>query len=726
MKLRLPSWAVLLLICVAVGGALGLVNSLTEGPIAQQAVEAANAARRDSFADADSFEQVELAGDSGVDTCYMAMKDGQLAGYVAQVTVTGFGGPIEIHVGMDMEQTITGIKVGGSAFSETPGLGAKAKDPEFMDQFAGLTIPTQLGSDGLDAITGATITSGAVSSGVNKAGYFIRDLIDPPAEDNRPEDLQFGGVLPGATTKEEQTAPVGIDKLYTSDAGVVLYVTGKGRNGDMQVQVGVGHSGQVAGVYIDPAMHKETEGLGDLVEESYFWGQFIGNTGSFAVGENIDAVSGATITSETVIDCVNRAVAAAQPYLDVSLAVDIPEMGEAAVPPTETETGNETSSVRRTQVVKTGSGVTVLSAQDWAAEYPEIYASYLANNDNSEVKDHVEEYPMIGVVYEGMAFNKYYGTARGHTYTVQDVTATGRPHALANCFSCKTPDFTAKVNEMGDLAYTLPFADVLAEVNEGVSCYNCHANTGNELVITHTYLSDALGEELKAVDAATLSCAQCHVEYYFHPNTKATTLPYTSLATMTPDAILDYYNNTMVNGQNFADYTNPRSGVRQIKVQHPEFETYMGEGSVHKDTFTCADCHMSKSVAADGTPYTSHYWMSPLDNQALLEGTCSQCHENLPKQVSDIQEEAERRTYAIGYELEALTEKLVLAVESGLYTEEELSAIRAIARDAQFYWDFVFVENSEGAHNSQLTKQCLDKAETLLNQAMGLFKTQEG
>ena len=68
----------------------------------------------------------------------------------------------------------------------------------------------------------------------------------------------------------------------------------------------------------------------------------------------------------------------------------------------------------------------------------------------------------------------------------------------------------------------------------------------------------------------------------------------------------------------------------------------------------------------------------------------------------------------------------MLAVESGLYTEEELSAIRAIARDAQFYWDFVFVENSEGAHNSQLTKQCLDKAETLLNQAMGLFKTQEG
>ena len=717
MKFQVPAWAILLVICIVVGAALGVVNGLTEGPIAQRAIEAANEARRSSFSEADAFEEMELSADSGVDACYAAMKDGQLIGYVARVTVTGFGGPVEIHVGMDLNQTITGITVGGSKFAETPGLGAKAKEEDFTAQFTGLTIPTQLG-EGVDAITGATITSGAVSSGVNKAGYYIRDVIDPPAADNRPEDLQFGGVLPGATTKEEQTPPAGIDKLYTSDAGVVLYVTGKGRNGDMQVQVGIGHSGQVAGVFIDPAMHKETEGLGDLVEESYFWGQFIGSTGTFAAGENIDAVSGATITSETVIDCVNRAVAAAQPYLDASLAVDISQMGEVSAPAEPEKSGVS----KRAQVVKTGSGVTVLSAQDWAETYPEIYASYLANSENDEVLDHVEEYPMIGVVYEGMAFNKFYGTARGHTYTVEDILATGRPHALANCFSCKTPDFTAKVNELGDLAYTMKFEDMLAEVNESISCYNCHANSGDELVITHTYLSDAIGEELKDVEAATLSCAQCHVEYYFHPVTKATTLPYTSLATMSPDAILSYYENTMVNGQPFADYTNPRTGVRQIKVQHPEFETFMGEGSVHRDDFTCADCHMSKSVAANGTPYTSHYWMSPLENESLLEDTCAECHQNLTAEVAAIQEEAERRTYAIGYELEALTEKLVLAVESGEYTEEELNAIRDIARDAQFYWDFVFVENSEGAHNSALTKQCLDKAETLLNQAMGLFK----
>ena len=180
MKLRLPSWAILLIICIVVGGMLSMVNSLTAGPIEQRAIEAANLARQACFADADSFEPMELSADSGVDACYAALKNGELVGYVAQVTVTGFGGPLEIHVGMDLEQTITGINVGGSKFAETPGLGAKAKDPEFMAQFTGLTIPTQLG-EGVDAITGATITSGAVSSGVNKAGYFIRDVIDPPA-----------------------------------------------------------------------------------------------------------------------------------------------------------------------------------------------------------------------------------------------------------------------------------------------------------------------------------------------------------------------------------------------------------------------------------------------------------------------------------------------------------------------------------------------------------------
>jgi nitrite reductase (cytochrome c-552) len=168
--------------------------------------------------------------------------------------------------------------------------------------------------------------------------------------------------------------------------------------------------------------------------------------------------------------------------------------------------------------------------------------------------------------------------------------------------------------------------------------------------------------------------------------------------------------------------------VRQIKVQHPEFETFMGEGTIHGEggsaltTYTCADCHMGTVRAEDGSTYPNHYLTSPLENRALIEAECSACHADLVSEVKAVMKEVDERTTAISDELVELTETLAKAVESGEYTEEELDAIRSLARDAQFYWDFVFVENSEGAHNPALTNDCLDKAESLTQQALGMFK----
>jgi formate-dependent nitrite reductase cytochrome c552 subunit len=62
------------------------------------------------------------------------------------------------------------------------------------------------------------------------------------------------------------------------------------------------------------------------------------------------------------------------------------------------------------------------------------------------------------------------------------------------------------------------------------------------------------------------------------------------------------------------------------------------------------------------------------------------------------------------------------ATEAYGSSEDELNAIRELNRKGQFYWDFVFVENSEGAHNSRLTTECLDKAEGFINEALGLIK----
>jgi len=82
----------------------------------------------------------------------------------------------------------------------------------------------------------------------------------------------------------------------------------------------------------------------------------------------------------------------------------------------------------------------------------------------------------------------------------------------------------------------------------------------------------------------------------------------------------------------------------------------------------------------------------------------------------------EERTIAIGNKLAQLTDKLADAVASGKYTDEQLDAVRALNRKGQWYWDFVFVENSNGVHNPTLTQHCLDQAQVFMDQASGLMQ----
>ena len=374
--------------------------------------------------------------------------------------------------------------------------------------------------------------------------------------------------------------------------------------------------------------------------------------------------------------------------------------------------------------VETKSGVVVLHAEDWKEAFPHQYETWLQNSENDEIVDYLEQYPYLRTLYEGYGFAIDYGSARGHFYNVQDIEATGRPHPLANCWTCKTPDFTNMVNEEGVEAYKKEWTEVQAQVTEGISCYSCHANTPGEITVTHTYWIDAVGEDFDKIAPANLACGQCHNEYYFAPDTKATSIAHSSLAGMAPEAMLAFFNDgsNFPTGEPFVDWTNPRTGVKQIKVQHPEFETYLGAGSQHAGLFTCADCHMAKVTAEDGTVYHSHYLTSPLQNEELIANTCSLCHNGsvqpeLPELVASIQAATEERTNAIGFQLQDLTEKLAEAVAGGA-TDEQLAEARSLARDAQFYWDFVFVENAEGAHNSTLTNDCLERAEFLCAEAV--------
>ncbi len=174
---------------------LGIVNQVTEPLIEQNKINTRNAAMEELIPGAEfedmktnlSAEQVADAGvtlpagrtAAAISGVYKATVDGQEAGYCVQVNPKGFGGALTIIVGVRNDGTIAGIKVTGHA--ETPGLGAKAQtDSAWVAQYQGAAADGQLmvSKDGgtINAITGATITSRAVTDGVNTAAAYIATL----------------------------------------------------------------------------------------------------------------------------------------------------------------------------------------------------------------------------------------------------------------------------------------------------------------------------------------------------------------------------------------------------------------------------------------------------------------------------------------------------------------------------------------------------------------------
>jgi electron transport complex protein RnfG len=309
------AWLILCLITVVAAFALSLTNMVTEGPIAEQKLKASNAARTAVFADADAFAEQPVAEGSKLDSVYAAERGGQTVGYVLQATVSGYGGPIEVVLGVDNAGKITGISVGGSAFAETAGLGTRTREPAFTGQFIGLTAAPELGVN-VDAISGATISSTAVTSAAKRCYQYWQTL---------------AGVAAPAVTE----APLTAENVKT--------VTVRGYASEFTVTVGFSADGTIEGVQIGGDGFAETEGLGARVLEAAFRDQFIGKKAPVSYGDGIDAISGATITSKAVLKGVNEALgveatepAAVEPVVTV---LDTPDEQGAVKIVTETVQG---------------------------------------------------------------------------------------------------------------------------------------------------------------------------------------------------------------------------------------------------------------------------------------------------------------------------------------------------------------------------------------------------
>lgn len=162
---------ILCIITLVVALMLSGVNLLTRDIIAQNTLRAENDARAEIIP-AESFEDVG-------DGIYAAKKSGEIIGYCVSVESSGFGGKISMIVGINTDKSVAGVRI--ISHSETAGLGAKAAEPTFTDSFMGASFPlsvtktTPENNTQITAISGATITSNAVVTGVNSALEILEE-----------------------------------------------------------------------------------------------------------------------------------------------------------------------------------------------------------------------------------------------------------------------------------------------------------------------------------------------------------------------------------------------------------------------------------------------------------------------------------------------------------------------------------------------------------------------
>ena len=169
---------VLFVIAVVVAGLLSFTNSITKDKIAENVKIQQDQAKQEVCPDADEFRDLEYSK-GNVKAVFCAMKGEELQGWCVNVTPSGYGGTLDMMVGVTKDYKVSGVKVISN--SETAGLGAKCTDDTFREQYKGKGDAVKVIKNGtpkddeIVAITGATITSKAVTSGVNDAIDVLKD-----------------------------------------------------------------------------------------------------------------------------------------------------------------------------------------------------------------------------------------------------------------------------------------------------------------------------------------------------------------------------------------------------------------------------------------------------------------------------------------------------------------------------------------------------------------------
>ncbi|MBM3297666.1 MAG: ammonia-forming cytochrome c nitrite reductase subunit c552, partial [Candidatus Aminicenantes bacterium] len=376
----------------------------------------------------------------------------------------------------------------------------------------------------------------------------------------------------------------------------------------------------------------------------------------------------------------------------------------------------------------------------------------------------IEQDPRLKTLWDGYAFAIDYREERGHAFMLHDQRETERVlqrPQVGSCLHCHASTVLAyrragiEAGAPGALSDPLlgpagmeqlrkgfvlvsaePYAEAVRRVANPVSCLDCHDPQSMNLRVTRPGLLDGLaalaagddsvphlpsiekwrqgdrGKPYDPNDAASpqemrsLTCAQCHVEYYCGPKAVLFFPWGKGLKAERIEAAYDAYR--FPDGSPFSDWTHARTGAKVVKLQHPEFELW-SQGPHARAGVACADCHMPYQREG-AVKASSHHVRSPLLH---INRSCQVCHKASEEELRERAFLVQDRTKALmDRALDAVVE-LIAAIEEAQKNgagESLLREPRLLQRKSQFRVDFVNSENSMGFHAPQEAARLLGEA----------------
>ncbi len=205
MRETIKNALILCAITLIAGLLLGGVYELTKKPRQEQEEKTVKAAYTYIFEKADSFEEIEfddeeivkLLENKGItqknvviDKCVKALNENkeEIGCIISVTSKEGYGGNISFLVGVNTEKNIEGISI--LSINETAGLGLEAKNEKFLAQYIGkgrtefvVNESDITKGNNIDAMSGATITTNAITKGVNCALSVANYILEEGGSD---------------------------------------------------------------------------------------------------------------------------------------------------------------------------------------------------------------------------------------------------------------------------------------------------------------------------------------------------------------------------------------------------------------------------------------------------------------------------------------------------------------------------------------------------------------